>query len=653
MSGVFVVFDVSPGEGAPRVGEVLDPGGIASDAKVVTVRWENGVEEKVTRNKRYVAARRDSLKFLQKTNPAKLQTLLEDDPAELFAMAAANYFGGGKSSAALKMTVVDAGFDLDAVNAAWDVVKTQFENRDDISFNPKGRQRSYCRDAPTAVPNGAVADLPVRDLPNKAIPASETLFDPVTSSPREDLGRRLATAVSTQVPPVRHFLLDDADLNPLAAAVKLATWSREQLVAFIGDLDTDEVGVLGPALVAGAPKSTLQHQPVLATWLASPEALTGLDRALTELERVRHDARSFEDRSALLGQLAVRITEIKRNASTPPATLARLFVALRRTRKASDARYSVTILNELASEIRTPLDWLGQIDLTAFTSELGNLPLRDGQARVALLNSIQKADASEIEHRRWWSKLRWEDFSSLHSGLLLAALARPAVVNEIVNPLVAEFVQSVTTRRALGELLAAPAFALENLDPRRIASLVETVSGHDGLLSSWHSEIAKVAENEAMASRVATAEEHLRLAEISRREADEKTSKQAAKLLELSRALEMARKEHSGLSSRERRQVVLDAAKAMAQVAAMVDADGARLEHPELVRKVNAIVERHGLSRTAYRGAQVAFDPVAHSAPGVRPKLGEKVNVARPGYTWDSGEEQVVVLQALVARVED
>ena len=653
MSAEFVVFDVSPGEGSPRVGEVLDPGGVASNTKVVTVRWENGIEEKVARNKRYVAARRDSLSFLQRTDAAQLHNLLQEDPAELFALAAANYFGLGKPASELKRTVADAGFDLDAVSRAWDVVEKQFEGRDDISFKPADKERKYLRVAPTSAPNSPVRDLPNAKLPRKATLARVTLVATVAGTPRKDLRRRAASAANPGVPPSKHLLLEDAYLNPLAAAGNLATWSREQLADLVGGLGTNDVNDLGPALMAGAPKSALQHQPLLANWLPSPQALAGLERALGELERVRQNARVLEDRGALLGQLAARIMEVKRDAPPPPATLARLFVALRRTKKPSDARHSEVVLNQLAIGTQKPLDWLSQIDVTAFASELGKLPLRDGQARVALLIAIHKADATEIEQRRWWENLRWEDFSRFHSGPLSAVLGRPAVLDAIVRPLVKKFVESVTTRRAFGELLAAPAFALEHLDPSTIASLMESVSSDDRLMGSWRAEIAKVSERDVVVSRLSVAEEHLRLADISRREAEEKATERAAKVAELSRDLKMAREEHAGLSSRERRQVILDAVRAMAQVAAMVDADGARLEHPELMRKVNAIVERHGLSLTAHRGEQVAFDPVTHSAPGVRPEPGEKVNVARPGYKWSNGEDQVVVLPALVARVEN
>jgi molecular chaperone GrpE (heat shock protein) len=208
----------------------------------------------------------------------------------------------------------------------------------------------------------------------------------------------------------------------------------------------------------------------------------------------------------------------------------------------------------------------------------------------------------------------------------------------------------VTTRKSLAVLLGAPRFALEHFDPDRMRSIFETVAQNDELFARWQAEVSGAAERNDLIRRVSVAEEDARRASSVQASATADLDELSAQLAKVQGQFKELQSESAGLSERERRQVLIDAAKVVAQVAATVEGDGRALDHDALSRKVTLLAERFGLHADARQGDSVAFDPSRHSAPGKRPEVGEIVDVARAGYTWEDGSERVVVLPALVTR---
>jgi hypothetical protein len=66
------------------------------------------------------------------------------------------------------------------------------------------------------------------------------------------------------------------------------------------------------------------------------------------------------------------------------------------------------------------------------------------------------------------------------------------------------------------------------------------------------------------------------------------------------------------------------------------------------VERVRAMAKRQSLTPIGRAGAAMAYDPAQHSAIGPAPIPGVPVLVIRPGYLWQSGEEEILLGKAQV-----
>jgi molecular chaperone GrpE (heat shock protein) len=297
-----------------------------------------------------------------------------------------------------------------------------------------------------------------------------------------------------------------------------------------------------------------------------------------------------------------------------------------------------------------PTDFLSKIDRPAFQAALAELPFIADGPRVGLLVVLGRADASLLDDSSWWRGFGWSDILAISSTPLSALIAAREGLMNMVQVIADQTAAEVTTRSGLAVLLGGPRFALEHVSPATMRLVFDRVAKADGLLARWLDEISARPERERLAERVAETESQAREARQSEAKAREELDELSEQLADVQRQLAVLQEASVGLSTRERRQVFIDAAKVVAQVAATVEGDGRALDHDALSRKVGLLAERFGLQTDDLPGATVAFDPERHSAPGARPDVGEPVNVARAGYTWNDGSERVVVLPALVTR---
>jgi hypothetical protein len=104
--------------------------------------------------------------------------------------------------------------------------------------------------------------------------------------------------------------------------------------------------------------------------------------------------------------------------------------------------------------------------------------------------------------------------------------------------------------------------------------------------------------------------------------------------------------------SAEERQIRVDAARALAEVAMEVEELAAAGSHPLVtVERVRTLAAGFGLAPIGRAGEESVFDPAWHAPIGAPVLAGTVVKVIRPGYTWRANEQDVLIAKAHVAPV--
>jgi hypothetical protein len=99
----------------------------------------------------------------------------------------------------------------------------------------------------------------------------------------------------------------------------------------------------------------------------------------------------------------------------------------------------------------------------------------------------------------------------------------------------------------------------------------------------------------------------------------------------------------------QQRQATLDGVRALAELASEVEELAANdASARALVHRVRSRVRLSGLEPIERAGDQVAFDRRRHEPIGAPIAAGATVTVVRPGYTWKSPDEEVLVAKAVV-----
>jgi hypothetical protein len=106
------------------------------------------------------------------------------------------------------------------------------------------------------------------------------------------------------------------------------------------------------------------------------------------------------------------------------------------------------------------------------------------------------------------------------------------------------------------------------------------------------------------------------------------------------------------LRTAHERQLRIDAARALAEVAMEVEElAAAGADARVAVERIRALVAGFGLVPIGRAGERTLFDVAAHTPIGVGVPAGSDVLIIRPGYTWQAGDQDVLLARAQVAPV--
>lgn len=623
MSSLWIVLDTRSPLEARRIGRVKGPDDDISTAREITVEWSDGLVEEVKASSTYRRFRLDTLSTLREFAPDQLSAELESSPLP-FARALAERPKMHMTIEVLLTTVCErAGVDRATVDQAWKSQRRAFEALPQVGVEPRKNGVKY----------QLLAPLPLLDL----VVDDGDQAEPVSPQPTANLS-------------------DFEDAGGAPPAESLGTPSAVPDVADGAQNPVDDREAEPPSERGIAEALSMQKPPPidperLRAWFDTEAPGMAIADGATELERLRTQPDAYAERIVAYSRLVSRILKQRPSPKLAPEALARAFVALNRSSAESDRGRALDALERTVSVLTKPTDFLSKIDLPALQAALAELPFNESGPRFKILVALGRSGGAILDDAGWWRGFGWPDILANSTGQLSTILAGSETLMAMTRKIVDETARDVTTRRGLSTLLGGPRFALEHVSPAQMNEIFERVAQNDDLLARWVAEISDLAARDDLVRRASDAESQARASKNAESQAREDLDALSRQLAEVQSHLAALQDASAGLSTRERRQVLIDAAKVVAQVAATVEGDGRGLDHDALTRKVTTLAERFGLHAHARPGESVAFEPTRHSAPGTRPIEGEIVNVARAGYTWDDGEERVVVLPALVSRV--
>jgi hypothetical protein len=100
------------------------------------------------------------------------------------------------------------------------------------------------------------------------------------------------------------------------------------------------------------------------------------------------------------------------------------------------------------------------------------------------------------------------------------------------------------------------------------------------------------------------------------------------------------------------RQLRVDAARALADVAMEVEElAAAGADGRVAVERIRALVAGFGLQPIGRAGERTLFDAARHTPIGVAVPAGSAVLIIRPGYSWQAGDQDVLLARAQIAPV--
>jgi hypothetical protein len=620
MSSLWVVLDTNSTVGARRVGRISEDDELAASALEVTVKWPDGKVELVKLSKQYRKLRLDTISALAELDPERFTDELKSSPL-IFARGLAENPKVHLRSKDLLDLIADRGqTDRALVEVSWKKHRKSFEALTQVHFKSTTTGSKY----------HIVGALPLIDLPNAAVH-----LDDVAASP-----------------PAKAFVVGPDSprrARPRATSEPAGARKRNASLTPAEPVDSAEVPATDLAKILTQRTLPAIDEDELTAWFSSKAPGIAVAEGATRLEQLRSDPKAHSEGLTGFSLLVGRILK-RAECRVQAEDFARAFVALRRSVVESDRSRGIEALERAVTELRKPTQFLSKIDRIAFHAALAELPLIEGGVRPRLIASIAKSSMVDIEDAGWWRGFDWSDVLAVSTGPLSLVVTRSEVLMAMVREAADGFARDISTRRSLSGLIGGPRFALEHFTPTQIRLIFERVAENDALFAAWQFEVSAAVEREDLTHRISAAEHEAVAALVAKAHVVSKLEELSEQLSAAHLQLVALQDETAGMTNRERRQVFIDAAKVIAQLAATVDGDGRALGPEELSSKVNSLAERYGLRVSVRRGDSVAFEPSKHNAPGIRPELGEIVNVARVGYTWEDDDEQVVVLRALVTR---
>lgn len=433
---------------------------------------------------------------------------------------------------------------------------------------------------------------------------------------------------------------------PMSSGVLLEELSNKLISGFAKKLTKQQLAPIHSAALSRS-RQTANFFPGFQDWLGSLQAVKALTCCISEFEG--HSASpTVAQREALFTAFS-RILDVKPECILPMLTVTNgLINALQLSgdREAVTKNLTERFVKAIKDSPKFPIDAEALLELGQVLSEHR---FTTNGPRSLILAALGHLKPELVVGSIWWRGLDFEDLDFLNTSPLGALLSKEPFASDVVSPLVRSEIHSISTRKGIAKLIAAPSFALEYVTPSDIEAVMHRAAKSDKNAQTWIDVLSRTSQAESLEANLSVSKEEKLVLVEQNNSLTKQVDGLICKISSLQSQLDNGRSQAGALSTRERRQISIDAYRDLARIVATIESEAEKLSTEQLLAKVNALLDRSSVSRSANIGDQVEFDPRLHMSPGGRPDNGTLVSVLRSGYQWFDGQEEVVLVEALVS----
>lgn len=474
--------------------------------------------------------------------------------------------------------------------------------------------------------------------------ASDASVDRVTEAPDGDPadGGTLLTLLVKALGDEAPTSIQQFEREVLATATKLAHAEVSDVKALAAVPEVERL--LVQLLAAAAPrplKLVLEPRPI-PTELAHRALISAI-------------AESTRDRAQLQGlaRFARRIYDMTVLEDLPLELVANAFTrAAASERRAAPSKDFLALADALARRTASSSvdEWATTgVAMPAVARAMSLLPLEESGPRARYLASLYARRPELLMSDALWADA---DLVSLHAaagGELRRAFQDPELEEVVIRPAVETSLAGCTTRHDLGTLIALRGSFARFISAGALTAAMERVAQNDARAAEWMVRLRRddtVSELRDKAMAATRAAENAETRATGARTQLERLNTELATVRE---QLRKAIDHNADAGEAQLRQAKLDVLRSLANLASHVFGSPAAQEDPSLGQRVEFTLRREGLSIIGSPGESVPYDPALHDAQGEHVNPGSPVSVGRSGYTYDAGNETVVLAKALVS----
>jgi hypothetical protein len=673
-----------------RVGTIQDD----SKGKTVEVLWEDADSpETVQMGTGFRKALQDSLTYLIFVQPDSVTKMLQTKPTELFYRALKEFDYKPKSFEDIAQLLEGLNIERDVLADAWKSSLEKLVEKEDVSvvggkkLTVKAQLRRSKKTTETLPQESVKQDTETSPqelqapVPQTTPESSTDTAEQEESNPKpqqlnadevlsvDELLLKLATQelrgmehglLSGSTTPLTQSLidallglepnaeaLDSIALNPLAVSRELQ--DLNQVVLSSAALMNNALSkALTPPLFLTKKTNSIIAPEVLENWQKSKSAAASLGAMNIEFSKLDKEAQA---------SFAVKIVaffEALLGASNTYIGLEDVIwileVSISLENKQSEKQTTRSI-DVLTSELKKKDNSQAFAALATPTVSrlLSKTPFLATGGRTGLVAALGHIDEDAIVSSEWWTGFDWEALNRVSTGPLAPLLGSEQLTTLVRKPVVDAYLSQVAGRKMLAEVIGASSLATDLISSDLIATLFDRAAKQDKTLQTWLPQLRQQARLDSV-----TAENTQLNVELSRLTSTANSQSEIVhnfekEISQLRSKIDDIKGESSGITEREKQQLQIDAYRTIAQLAASVEQVIPDEFVGAVLEKLENLLRRQGIEPTSLRGQPASFDPIIHSCPGKRPSNGDPVIVGRSGYKWIDQDNEVILLQALVA----
>lgn len=627
------------GDGTYRIGNLT-----LSDDGTSVVAWSDGGEQRFeSMPVSFIPFETGTLRHLAFSDPETFRAQCANEPGSVLTRAVRDA-GKPVSRGDIVMALRSIGLTDQEISALWKIGQKALAKDRHVRTDGKPPRYSWSDE-----PIDEYAAL--RGYPPAA--ALGQLIKAKDDAAREALIEAVQRRTEDQVLVAALAAVLDAGDPPTETAIAAAI--RTPLATATSEPDLSEA-----VLAAGAPRLGDSARWLIAAWPKASRAADALDFVTDQQTARRQLARAGDELASVspkdsLDYLSAVERLIDRSRPDEP-DLERLTHVLRIAESA--ARYGTraseiveTCLREWMAAAPGPAGAsLERVGVDGFRRALALLPFAPHSQRPLAMVRLANVIPDDAADQRWWTDVTTDDlFGVADHTEVRRLLLSDRVRDAIVRPKLAQEVNSTRDPRKLFSLLSGHPELVRLLDPPTVSSALTRIGETNQFVADLLSPLRKSGQVAELLGQLRERQDQVDRLAGELKGAEDYSLQLREKIGRLEARLRSNAQAASSLTEADLQLASMESRRRLADALVEIEFLSQAQVGPEVFsERLEAIAASAGLTPIGQSGGEVSFDPRLHDALGAPVLPGDRLSVARLGYSFGQGPDAVVLLKAQV-----